>query len=515
MSIMKSIFNSVEPKEVLNPISQDEICTLMNTKKEQYYKHTYDARPIIHKLREELHLSDEVLSKFDLPVEPRTNCCNAISIMLYLSASNGQSAYKYLSSIHRSVKNVNKKLPDWLVRIYFDKSVYEIIRMCEENIAKGLTYEFEQIIVRKFQEIITSLNVEIYTYDCENFYRHQSISEKIRSLRFLILSDPTVNVCAIREADGYMTNLECHNLNIFTQQNDRLFYLPWLMNEVDLFYNNEYTRLNGYQLWLRFYKQSFGYDFFKENLNIYDLLAGMFTTKLKINSEFYFKNLQNLFHKIEELNTFNMVSLREKYPHVTYEILLGEFGVLDVLGVLIDRLNSGFDEIFLLDIYKEIISVPISIKASSMNFFPNKCTPDLAELVNTRKNSLFYANNILNIKFTENPSLLDFIKVLKDNHIIPETFVIDETKIKPLPEKLAPYYIQYYDSIILKNIIYHDIFNITIPSEYRGKVEKLYFSVALNTPYMNVDSNYDIEKKYLKYKQKYMNLKNKYFKNFS
>ena len=28
----------------------------------------------------------------------------------------------------------------------------------------------------------------------------------------------------------------------------------------------------------------------------------MFTTKLKINSEFYFKNLQNLFHKIEELN---------------------------------------------------------------------------------------------------------------------------------------------------------------------------------------------------------------------
>jgi hypothetical protein len=503
---MENIFNSVKPKEVLNPVSQDEICMLMNTKKEEYYIHTYDARPIIRKLREELHVSEEVLSKFDLPEIPRTNCCNAISIMLYLNhPSNTFSEYKYLNSIHRSVKNVNKKLPDWLVRIYFDKSVYEIIQEHIEYIAKGLTDEYKKNIVDKFQEIIKSPNVEIYTYNCKNFYHGENISNKIRSLRFLTLIDPTVNICAIREADGYMTNLECHNLNIFSRQNERLFYLPWYNSAVDLFNDNLYVRLNAYSEWLKMYKRTFGYDFFKENLNIYDLLAGMFTTKLKINHEFYFKNSQNLFHKIEEFNTFNSVSIREKYPYIEL--------YREGIDTVTDLFNSGFDEIFLLDMYKEIISVPISIEASSVVFFPNDCTPDLIELVNTRKKSLFYANNILNITFTEYPSELHFIKVLKDNHIIPETFVFDETKINHLVNTFRPSTIEYYDSIFLKNIIYDDIFNIIFPSD--GVAIQVYFSYALNKPYEDVNSIYDIEKKYLKYKQKYLQLKNKYLKNFS
>jgi hypothetical protein len=462
----------------------------MNTKKEQYYKHTYDARPIIRKLREELHISDEVLSKFDLPVIPRTNCCNAISITLYLNNCDFQNMYKYLSSIYRTVKNVHKKLPDWLVRIYFDKSVYE----CIDKV------KIISDIFKKFQEIITSPNVEIYTYNCQNFYNDGKITHKIRSLRFLTLIDPTVNICAIREADGYMTNLECHNLNIFSRQNDRLFYLPWLMNKVDLFDNNEYFKLYGYQLWLRTYKESFGYDFFKENQNIYELLAGMFTTKLKINPEFYFKNSRDLFHKIEEFNTFNnMVSLLEKYPNI----------ISINLDHIITGLNAGFDEIFLLDIYKEIISVPISINPPAM-MFPTECSVELIELVNTKKNSLFYANNIYNIKYEAPFTAFKIMKDLKEKQIIPPTF--DESKIDiNLIDHTDPRF-DYYDAVILKDIIYNDMFNITFVNNTElSSRHGIYLSSVLNTPYtLSIDTSpYDLKKKYLKYKQKYMNLKNK------
>ena len=138
MNIIKSIFTDEQSKEVLNPISQLEgDCILQNTKKDKYYTHVYDARPILSKLRDELKVSEEIISKFDLPLEPRQNCCNVVSFMLYLKKTPELTPHgymcdifdmlKYLNSINRSVKNINKKLPDWLVRIYFDKSVYECI----------------------------------------------------------------------------------------------------------------------------------------------------------------------------------------------------------------------------------------------------------------------------------------------------------------------------------------------------------------------------------------------------
>ena len=139
MNIIDSIFKNKPSKDVLNPISQLEgECKLMNTKKEKYYKHVYDARPILSKLRDELNVSEEIISNFDLPIEPRQYCCNAVSIMLYLikktqtpygDIANIDDMNKYLNSVNRSVKNVDRKLPDWLVRIYMDKSVYECMEI--------------------------------------------------------------------------------------------------------------------------------------------------------------------------------------------------------------------------------------------------------------------------------------------------------------------------------------------------------------------------------------------------
>jgi len=145
---------------------------------------------------------------------------------------------KYILSIHRSVINVNKNLPDWVVRIYFDKSVYKRMQEIEIHKTNSSAEELIEIntFLQKFKEIIESPNVELYTYDCPKFYIIDgNASAFIRSLRYLTLIDPTVNISAIREADGYMTNLECHNLKIFSNgQHNRLFYLPWLIDSVNL-----------------------------------------------------------------------------------------------------------------------------------------------------------------------------------------------------------------------------------------------------------------------------------------
>jgi hypothetical protein len=495
---MNTIFNSIEPKTVLNPVSQDIECVLMNTKKEEYYIHTYDARPIIRKLREELHVSDEVLSKFDLPEIPRTNCCNAISITLYFNKCDFGTMDKYLSSIYRTVKNVNKRLPDWLVRLYFDKTVYECID--KKEIIKE-----DSDIFKKFKEIIKSPNVEIYTYNCQNFYNDGKVTAKIRSLRFLTLIDPTVNICAIREADGYITNLECHNLNIFSRQNDRLFYLPWLTDHIDLFKlrgeNVYYYPLFSYQAWLKTYKMTFAYDYFKENQNMYDLLAGMFTTKLKIKSEFYFQNSQFLHDKIEEISKMNLETFQQKYPKNLY---------INNMPIIIETLNNGFDEIFLLDIYKEIISVPVKYETFYIMFGSNP-DPELTQFVNHRKDSLFYANNIYNIKYEAPFIPFKIMKDLKEKQIIPPTF--DESKIDKSLIEHTNVDFEIYDAVILKDIIYNDMFNITfINNTEVSRMHGIYLSSVLNLPYIHhidYSSPYDIKIKYLKYKQKYMNLKNK------
>jgi hypothetical protein len=501
MSIIKSIFTDVKPKDILNPISQLEgDCLLMNTKKDKYYTHIYDARPILSKLRDELKVSEEVISKFDLPLEPRPNCCNVVSIMLYFKKTPELTPHgymcdtydmiKYLNSINRSVKNVHKKLPDWLVRIYFDKSVYE----CMETLQKLKTDEKNEqqtqyeTILTKFDEIITSPNVEIYTYDCKSFYVDGKITENIRSLRFLVLIDPTVNICAIREADGYITNLECHNLKIFSsQKHNRLFYLPVLthLSQFELINDSGfYQSLISYSKWLKIYKSTFGFNYFRTHQNIYELLAGMFTTKLKINPEFYFRQSREVSKEIENIAKSTFEEFNEKYPENKYVSNISN------MQEIIKQLYIGFDEILLLDIYKEIISVPVNF---SHYMIGDNTDP---KIVKQLKDSLFFAKNILTLSYDERTNQTSIIKDLKDKQIIPQSF--DETKLNP---KLS---YKEYDPYVLKEIIYPDIFNITFGEYGEG------ISNELNNQYrITKDSPYDFEMKYLKYKQKYLMLKNK------
>lgn len=139
-----------------NPLDEKEIYSLINTKKKKYYIHRYDPSLILKKLFTFPHINEH----FDLEV--KNNCCNRISISLYFTERlNLDKCVIYLTSIRRTVNNVRKNLPDWLVRLYLDSSVYKKLMNSKEGKYKGYIKESLNLL-------LNAENVEIYTYCCPN-----------------------------------------------------------------------------------------------------------------------------------------------------------------------------------------------------------------------------------------------------------------------------------------------------------------------------------------------------------
>ena len=370
---LQTVFRGIDSIPVNNPVtSKQNDCLLINTRKVRYYIHTYDPRPMLERLRvelrEEISAFGDILDKF--VAEPRERCCNVVSITLYFKdCKNKEVLTKYLYSIKRTIKNVHINLPDWIVRLYLDTSVFNCINSVNGVLNSALCGdESLHQIYNIYHEIKNSENVEIYTFQCESIGTTLPY-EKTRTFRYLVLQDPEVNVCAIREADGFVSNTDCHNLQIFSRAN-RMFYFPLLVNTAKIIDNSgKFPIYGSYNIWLKNYKTKMRPDFFSEYLNMYDLLAGMIATRLKLKSDFYFNTMRNLYN---EINNFpNADSL---------------------------RLILGFDEIFLLEIYKEIISIS------------NKTTIERRE---QKRNLLFFADNVNTYRYAESTSLEKIIEDLK------------------------------------------------------------------------------------------------------
>jgi hypothetical protein len=520
MSIISEIFKQIIKKEVQNPISlEDKDCTLLNTKKHTYYKHIYDPVPIFNILKTELHLDEDIISKFDN--ERRENCCNAISITLYSKDCSLNILKKYLYSINRTVKNVKKHLDDWIVRLYLDQSIYKCMENIEDLSSKkkvdGKDYNFVEpfelkLIIKTFIEIINSPNVEIYTYQCESILNNKISLEKIRTFRYLILSDPEVNLCIIREADGIVSNLDCHNIKIFSKSN-KLFYIPKILNNKLILDNGSLVLYYSYQKWLILYKILFEKEYFTNHQNIYDLLAGTFGTKLKLKRDAYFFYINKIY---KEIDLFLKLSLEEKiakYPDTQFKYLnmslhqIFEYNYMSPLKKTLTLdilLNTGFDEILLLDIYKEIISISLDVeKVVETNYIKIN---DMRQIINI-KNSL-YADNVLFLNFEYDTSNAEILKQLITMKIIKQDFNLKSLTIDQL--HFRDNRSEFIDAVILKDIIYNDIFNINIKSY--NSIDTLL--LLLNTPYdIKYDIIYDtidnVKRKYLKYKNKYLMLKNK------
>lgn len=422
-------YDETESVPIENVLKKEEVCTLITRKRSEYYKFTYDPTIYFYRLRN-IGISESVINQFN--GEIYHNCCNVVSIMLYLTPITSiQYYYMYIGCIRQTVINVRNSLPNWLVRVYMDTSVYKYVSNHDEE-------------TKIFKDIIDSPNVEIYTYDCES-YKPTCIKDcvpisRTRMLRFMVMADPEVNMYAIREADGIVGNLDCHNLKAFEENINKIFYISPLHNlsklyDDDLHDNDTKTfRTNmfkSYSPWLYLFKRFFYYDFFKENLNLYDLLAGVFSSKLKFRYDYFTDFANKLRDKCDEFNKGNQKDIIQELLKGTYKQLSNilvfvhkhraaelmwdneEKLINDIRG----HINIGYDEGLLLGLFKDIISVKLK---NILN--DNSKTAFLDEKDVEKTESIMISANIKTITYDQNTQKeygMDgiCIKLLKDGII--------------------------------------------------------------------------------------------------
>jgi len=264
--------------------------------------------------------------EFDWSV--RKNCCNVISFMLYFIEPTDEIALKYLLSIERSLKIITKKLPGWVVRVYFGSSVFGYIDLIKEVLLQlvEMHVESKKRIMTAYQYIYSHPQVEVYMFDDDERRTGIPIAHT-RIIRFTPLIDPRVACFYSSEADGCFTHLNCHNLQQF-YESPHLFYLPESI-KVNQFEQNRSGKVelfSSYSTWLYVYKSIMYRYYFYNHKNVYDLLAGGFCTKLKPKVAFYIRSIEDL-----RLSLQNFDHIRETYkqlvpqtPQIKFQDFIGK-----------------------------------------------------------------------------------------------------------------------------------------------------------------------------------------------
>ena len=356
----KELLNKMSKSQAPNPIDKNEMCKLINTKKIAYYTHTYDPTKITDNIRKqpESDHRTKLLKDIDriFNLDKRENCCNCISISLYFTTKYiGRLLRTYLSSIQRTVKNVQNCLKDWIVRIYIDSSVFDSIL-----IFKRSRYELKAIEILDY--LYNSKNVEIYTYFCKSILDETTSIVRTRAFRFIPMTDNDVNICVIREADGFVSYLDCHNLKIFEESNKIMYLSPYLEELTNHSIIKNERDLSSYKPWLWSYKQQIETEYFKKYNNLYDILAGTLALKLTIKRGLYDETILEMQQKLDKLIKKSKM-LNPEFSDKT--------------------LNIGFDEILLLDLFKDIISVKYELGEGDLDFKSVKYIKEDYDLKNT------------------------------------------------------------------------------------------------------------------------------------
>lgn len=413
--------------DALNPVNNQETCKLLTTKKTAYYKYKYNPSDIINDIETTFksnkykdELVDNIKKTFDLT--PNDNCCKCIAISLYFKGTNPENFYKYLFSIRRSIQNIATCLPDYLVRLYLDSSVYQQINNLQNNkilneinddleetknglklwleLYKNTTYEpsnetklrmeeilaefpeykrngisstpinkqfsletvvkgynkykrlkerlnktlpeiqkknetDKKILLKLIELIFNSPNVEVYTYFCDSIINDSNLLTKVRTFRFLPMIDKEVSICVVREADGTVSNMDCHNIRSFEKLNKILYVVD--IGVSSFFEKFQLNKISSYSKWLANYKQMI--EYFKKKHNLVDILAGVFAIKLRVNKSVYDQNISETNVIIKKMNKLHD-----------------------------DNYDFAFDEVFLLHLFKDILSVNYTTSNNKLIF---------------------------------------------------------------------------------------------------------------------------------------------------
>ena len=200
-------------------VEDPDVCRIYFKKadQEKYYKHTYDGQGFAQEYP-------------DRPIDFRRipDCCNCVSLCLY-AREPGERKFaeyliKYLWCIRESVKNV-EKLTGFVVRLHVDMNVLDYMNRPPSIVSNSDPIPFfDEIIVKCkeiFLEILKNCCCELMVVKCIRV-AHENISpDRTRCLRLLPLLDPRINVLAHRDADGVVTETDCHLLNALAASEDR------------------------------------------------------------------------------------------------------------------------------------------------------------------------------------------------------------------------------------------------------------------------------------------------------
>ena len=445
-------------RNMYNPVNKEEKCKLINNKKERYYIHTYDPRLILKNLA----TFPDVAKHFDLKV--RHNCCNCISMSLYFTSdSNIENCVKYITSIRRTVINVSKNLPDWIVRLYLDSSVYKRLLNFPES-------RYKKYMKESLNFLLEAENVEIYTYCCPSILNGEIPISRTRIFRFLPLIEKDVNVKIIREADGVVTNLDCHNIKIFSQS-DYLFYLPEVIESYSYVNPDVQTELGGYSPWIRIYTQCLAKDYFTEKHQTYDLLAGTFGLRLMVKEKYYNKCIKQV---------------RNLIDNIDYECAGKYHQRLDII------LNSGFDEILLLHLFRDYISCKL--------YDSEEVERILSTIIASHN---IVKHNIGQYTTDDNITLGRAIQPLvKGDLVKPLAFLNDVMLASFYDEELEEQHMDIYPMLFIdailkpENIKYDYIFDIQYRSDY---IRNRNLLSHINLPYGLISSDTKLYTKQLSY----------------
>jgi len=274
-------------------------------------------------------LGDDVDPKFfddEFDWSVRKNCCNVISFMLYFIEPTDEIALKYLLSIERSLKIITKKLPGWVVRVYFGSSVFDYIELITRQSVE-MHVESKKRIMTAYQYIYSHPQVEVYMFDDDERRTRIPIAHN-RIIRFTPLIDPRVACFYSSEADGCFTHLNCHNLQQFYESPHHLFYLPEYI-KVNQFEQNRSVNVelfSSYSTWLYVYKSIMNRYYFYNHKNVYDLLAGGFCTKLKPKAAFYTRSIEDLRLSLQKFDhirgTYTL--LVQQTPQIKFQDFIGK-----------------------------------------------------------------------------------------------------------------------------------------------------------------------------------------------
>ncbi len=392
-------------------------CYRITNKKSQYYTHRYDPS-FIYELVKDLDFKDEILRAFDL--EPKDNCCNCVSFVCY-SGGKLNLLFDYLYSQKKSLDNISNNLEGFISKFYFDSSIFETIYRFYST-----GNEFEKYIsiecFKILKYILAHPKSETFIYFCKMIIEGLPLS-KVRTLRFLPMFEPDVNIRVIREADGFVSYLDCHNIKQFVQVNKiGMFYEFAESFDMFKYFNYRHDIKNSvrhYSAWLRTYsKLKYMYmtspevvsrfrEYINDNYNknfirppdsnifedatynymdyykLFEVLAGTLALKVK----FSFEYLNEKANFISEVYTHSEKYKDQLDSHETTHTKV---------------LHTGYDEILLLELFEPIItlnkkttSLPVKLQDKIKELIEKSGVDGIIALI--KEHAINVKDNILNM----------------------------------------------------------------------------------------------------------------------